>query len=83
MANDTRKNSSAEPSIQVRPALHARLYWLCMSVGAIALVVALLLFGWSIWIAILIALLLACPAVVAWVLIAQRYPKVTISRNGK
>jgi len=83
MTNDMRKDSDSAPSINVRSAWHARLYWLCTSVGVVALAVVLLLFGWSVWAAILIALVLACPAVVAWVLITQRYPKVTILRNGE
>jgi len=81
VTNNKPEDSHAVPSVKVRSALRASLFWLCTSVGVVALVVVLPMFGWSLWMAILIALLLACPAIVAWVLIVLRHPRVTISRN--
>jgi uncharacterized membrane protein len=54
------------------PRLADRLLWLCIPIGIVALLVILLLFGLSVWSALAIAFLIACPLVVAWVLIAQR-----------
>ena len=53
-----------------RPA--DRVLWLCVPIGIVALAAILLLFGLSVWSALAIAFLIACPLVVAWVLIAER-----------
>ena len=54
------------------PHLADRLLWLCVPIGIVALLVILLLFGLSLWSALAIAFLIACPLVVACVLIDQR-----------
>jgi hypothetical protein len=54
------------------PRLADRLLWLCVPIGIVALLVILLLFGLSWWSALAIAFLIACPLVVAWLLVAQR-----------
>lgn len=53
------------------PRLADRLLWLCVPIGIVAVVVVLLLFGLSLWSAMAIAFLIACPLVVS-VLVAQR-----------
>lgn len=53
-----------------RPA--DRLLWLCVPIGIVAVVVIPLLFGLSLWSALAIALLIVCPLVVVWVLVAER-----------
>ena len=54
------------------PRLADRLLWLCVPIGIVAVVVILLLFGLSLWSALAIALLIVCPLVVVWVLVAER-----------
>jgi hypothetical protein len=54
------------------PRLTARLLWLCVPIGIVAVVVILLLFGLSLWSALAIAFLIVCPLVVVWVLVAER-----------
>jgi predicted cobalt transporter CbtA len=54
------------------PRLADRLLWLCVPIGIVAAVVILLLFGLSLWLALAIAVLIVCPLVVVWVLVAGR-----------
>jgi hypothetical protein len=54
------------------PRLADRLLWLCVPIGIVAVVVILLLFRLSLWSAVGIALLIACPMIVAWALFAER-----------
>ena len=54
------------------PRLADRMIWLCVPIGIVALVVVLLLFGLSLWSALAIAFLIACPLVIVWVLVAER-----------
>jgi hypothetical protein len=54
------------------PRLGDRLFWLCVPIGIIAAIVLLLLFDLSWWSAVGIALLIACPMIVAWALFAER-----------
>jgi hypothetical protein len=54
------------------PRLADRVLWLCVPIGIVALVVILLLFGLSLWSALAIAFLIACPVVIVWVLVAER-----------
>jgi hypothetical protein len=61
----------ASPAAKAR-RLADRLLWLCVPIGIVAVVVILLLFGLSLWSALAIAFLIACPLVVVWVLVAQR-----------
>ncbi len=67
-----RNEGGTPPPPQERPALHERLMWICVPVGIVAVVAMLLLFGWSIWTALLLAILLACPAVMLWALYSTR-----------
>ena len=53
-----------------RPA--DRVLWLCVPIGIVALAAILLLFGLSVWSALAIAFLIACPLMVVWVLVAER-----------
>lgn len=68
MAGNHRNERGLPPTSTAgrRGALHERLLWICVPVGIIALITMLLLFGWSIWTALLLILLLACPAVIVW-----------------
>ena len=54
------------------PRFADRVLWLCVPIGILAVVLILLLFGLSWWSALAIAFLIACPLVVAWLLVAQR-----------
>jgi hypothetical protein len=54
------------------PRLADRMFWLCVPIGIVAVLFILLLFGLSLWSALAIAFLIACPLVVVWVLVAER-----------
>ncbi len=64
--------SDVPDSAVSRQGLFARLLWICGVVGVLAAATILFLFGISTWTAIAVVLLLACPAVVAWVLVDER-----------
>lgn len=49
-----------------------RILWLCPAIGLIAGAVVLWLFGLSLWTAVGIMFLVACPLVVVWVLAIAR-----------
>ena len=49
-----------------------RIRWLCPAIGLIAIAVILWLFGLSLWPAVGIMFLVACPLVVVWVLAIAR-----------
>lgn len=72
MAAHHRSGGGAPLPTQKRPALHERLMWICVPVGIVAVVTMLLLFGWSIWTALLLIVLLACPAVMLWAVYSTR-----------
>ena len=55
-------------------ALASRLLWLCPILGLVAGAVILWLFGLSLWTAILSALLVACPLVLAWLVVREGRP---------
>lgn len=78
MLSDNRGDRNSSMQTELRPALHDRIIWLCAAVGAIAAIAVLFLFGWSLWTAIAIAILIACPTVVALALRVQG----GISRSG-
>ena len=59
-----RSQSDVPVSAASRPNLSVRLLWICGAVGVLAAATILLLFDISIWTAIAVVLLLACPAVV-------------------
>jgi hypothetical protein len=63
------RSASSDPDV---PRLTDRVFWLCMPIGIIAAIVILLSFGLSWWSAVAIAFLIACPAVVIWVLVVER-----------
>ena len=67
-----RGQSDVPTSAVSRQGLSARLIWICGIVGVLAAATTLFLFGISTWTAIAVVLLLACPAVVAWVLVDER-----------
>lgn len=54
------------------PTWRDRLLWICPIVGLIAAAVMLWLFGLTVWVAVALVLLSACPLVVVWVLGATR-----------
>jgi uncharacterized membrane protein HdeD (DUF308 family) len=83
MADDHDEKPGALMSAEPQPTPHNRLLWICITLGVIAAVILLILFGWSLWTAIVIALLLACPAVVAGVLISQRAFKTSSPKDSK
>lgn len=70
--NQTRGQSDVPVDLISRKRFASRLLWICGAVGGLAAVTILLLFGTSTWTAIAFVVLLACPAVVAWVLVAER-----------
>ena len=53
-----------------RPA--DRVLWLCVPIGIATLAAILLLLGLSVWSALAIALLIACPLALVWMLVAER-----------
>lgn len=46
-----------------------RLFWLCLGVGLLAVAVVVWFFGLSWWTALVAALVIGCPVVVAWILL--------------
>jgi hypothetical protein len=64
MTND---NQVGAPSI----SLASRLLWLCPILGLVAGAVILWVFGLSLWTAILVALLAACPLILAWLVLRE------------
>lgn len=56
-----------------RGLMYART-WLCPILSVALAVAAFVVFGWSIWTALLMVALLTCPAVVAWTLITSGRP---------
>jgi len=59
------------------PRLGVRLFWLCLPIGIASAIVLLLLFGLSWWSAVGIAFLIACPTIVAWLLVVElRLPRI-------
>jgi hypothetical protein len=65
------------------PRLADRLLWLCVPIGIMAGVVVLLLLGLSWWSALAIAFLIVCPLVLVWVLVAERGPPGSGSRDPR
>jgi uncharacterized membrane protein len=70
MLKRSRLPISARPDADA-PRLAFRLFWLCIPIGIIAAIVILLLFGLAWWSAVAIAFLIACPLVVAGVIVAE------------
>jgi Flp pilus assembly protein TadB len=70
--NQARDQSDVPADLIPRQRFASRLLWICGAIGVLAAVTILLLFGISTWTAIAFVVLLACPAVVAWVLVAER-----------
>ncbi|HEX9878374.1 MAG TPA: hypothetical protein VGC50_17185 [Gammaproteobacteria bacterium] len=52
-----------------------RLLWICPSIGVMAATALLWLIGVTFWTALAVAFLVACPLVIAWVLLAERMQK--------
>lgn len=78
------RSQSDAPTIAVsRQGLSARLLRLCGAVGVLAAAAILFLFGISTWTAIAVALLLACPAVIAVVLVYERKQRPPTTRREK
>lgn len=71
-SNGPMRSQSNVPTSAVSRQNFARLLWICGAVGVVAAATILFLFGISTWTAIAVVALLACPAVVAWVLVDER-----------
>lgn len=65
-----RPNNSKE--IERRPPLLDRILSLCVAAGLLAGSVVLWLFGFTLWAAAALVLLLVCPLVIAWILRIER-----------
>lgn len=52
--------------------LKDRLLWICPTISLIAGIVILWLFGFSLWTSIAFVFLIACPLIIAWVLMIER-----------
>lgn len=72
MPDDSHFHWQAAPVAPESTRVVHRLIWLCPAIGIVAGGVVLWLLGFSLWTAIVIVLLLACPAVIAWVLLIER-----------
>lgn len=59
------------------------LFWVCPAVSLAAAMIIVLVFGLSLWSAIGIAIVIACPFVVAWVLIIGRQSNVPAERSQR
>jgi membrane protein implicated in regulation of membrane protease activity len=70
--NQARGQSDVPADLISRQRFARRLLWICGAIGVLAAATILLLFGISTWTAVAVLLLLACPAVVAWVLVVER-----------
>jgi hypothetical protein len=57
------------------PTLGDRILWVCPIIGVIAATALLWLIGLTFWTSLAIAFLVACPLVIAWVLLAERMQK--------
>lgn len=57
------------------PTLGDRLLWICPIFGVMAATALLWLIGVTFWTALAVAFLVACPLVIAWVLLAERMQK--------
>jgi hypothetical protein len=79
MKMPTRGHSTpTSPCPEKSVALHDRLLWLCPIVGVLAGAIILLLFGFTLWTALALVFLIACPAMIVWVVvIARRQPPTT------
>lgn len=71
MSKNNRSVSS--PRIEEEPARKLKhLLWFCPLVGLVAGAVILWLYGFSLWAAIAIIFLVACPLIIVWVLMIER-----------
>ena len=59
------------------------LVWVCPAVSLAAALTILLVFGLSLWSVIGIAIVIACPFVVAWVLVVDRQSTVPRERSRR
>lgn len=55
-----------------RTPLLGRILWLCVAVGLLAASVVLWFFGFTLWAAAALVLLVTCPLVVVWILRIER-----------
>lgn len=46
-----------------------RLFWGCLALGLVALILLVWLFGLTWWVILIAALVIACPAIMAWMLL--------------
>jgi Flp pilus assembly protein TadB len=80
-SNQARDQSDIPSDLISRQRFASRLLWICGAIGVLAAVTILLLFGISTWTAIAFVVLLACPTVVAWMLVAERKQRPPSSRS--
>jgi len=72
--------SSASPDAATGASARARrlrLFWLCLALGLLALVLLVWLFSLTWWAVLIAALVIACPAIAAWMLLGgfDSWPK--------
>lgn len=65
------KPAVPQPSDREASALNRslRLFWLCLSVSPLAVAVLAWFFGLTWWMALVAALVIGCPVVVAWIVL--------------
>lgn len=59
------------------PARRLRLFWLCLGLGLLAVVLLVWLFGLTWWTVLIAAVVIACPAIAAWIMLGgfDTWPK--------
>jgi Flp pilus assembly protein TadB len=80
-SNEQRDASRIESASSVR--LIDRLLWVCPILALVAAALLLWLFGLTLWTAVAVVLLVACPLCVVWVLTAQRAQKANESLHDR
>ena len=63
------------------PDVLARAFWLCPVLSLVLAAAVLVLFGVTLWTAVLTAVVLACPIAAAWTLVAGRLNRGDIKRH--
>lgn len=67
-----RQSPSVSSTFEQSTTLRDRLLWICPIIGLVAGATILWLFGIGLWTVVAFLFLIACPLVVAWVLVIER-----------
>jgi predicted cobalt transporter CbtA len=70
--NDRNPLHDAKPESDTDRKRIPRLVWWCVAIGIVAVTILFLLFGLSPWTLLILVVVIACPAVVAWLLLIER-----------